>query len=437
MYTIGHILTRPIRRALMFSLWIAFFIMTPAIILYTAGYRYDFKTSQIKQTGVLSVDILPRDATVTLNNIVIEKQIPIRLPNRAPGTYILKMERVGYKPWERDIVITSNNTTYIKDITLIKDALPIREIEGNNEIIRIEGYADTILILKKINGLYELHLHNMITNADTLIYRTLSSKEPEVIVSPYTASAYSRIVGEKTDTLYMISLVNPENPFVTEISSDATLSIDPTNPEAILYKKEGRNIHALSFSRNPRFIGTASSSAWYADTQGRVWEATESYITSPYDGSTYVFPDTIDTIIHINNSRIIATHADKTMIAKLSNGTIESIETANGTSRHYNTKTGEWLVWSPWELTSVYPDGGVSLLNRSGERIKEVTILDPAGVLLIATDNGMSAFNPGYYVRHSLAKIEDYELISVNIATRILYFFGTFAGHRGVYSLEY
>ena len=44
---IGHLITRPIRRALMLSLWVAFFIITPTIILYTAGYRYDFTTGEV------------------------------------------------------------------------------------------------------------------------------------------------------------------------------------------------------------------------------------------------------------------------------------------------------------------------------------------------------------------------------------------------------
>ncbi|GEM_PF-1137536 len=435
---IGHLITRPIRRALMLSLWVAFFIITPTIILYTAGYRYDFTTGEVKQTGVLSVDISPKDALVTLNDIVIEKQIPIRLPNRAPGTYLLKIERPGYKSWERDIVITSNNTTYIKDITLIKDALPVREDNMNTEgVVTIQGHGDVLLMLKKTNELYELHVKNMITNSDTLIYRTLATTEPEIVIIPHAEAAYSRVTGIKTDQFYIIPLTNPENSIVTDIATDAELSIDPTNKETILYKKEGKNITAFSFSKEPRFIGTASTSAWYADAQGRIWEAYGSQVTNPYNGSIYIFPDTIDTIIHTNTARIIATHGEKTMVATLSDNAVTTIETINGTNTYYNEKTGEWLVWSPWELTSIYADGGVSLLNRSGEKIKKVSVLDPAGVLLIATEQGLSAFNPGYYVRHSLIKVSDYELASVQMNNRKLYFFGTFAGHRGVHSLEY
>ena len=72
---IQHRLTRRIRRIIMGLLFLSFFVMSPLIILYTAGYRYDITQHKIKQKGVLSVDIKPTDATVYLNNIKIDKKL--------------------------------------------------------------------------------------------------------------------------------------------------------------------------------------------------------------------------------------------------------------------------------------------------------------------------------------------------------------------------
>lgn len=421
----------------MLTLWILFFIISPAIILYTAGYRYDFNTHQVKQTGVLSVDVEPQDAVVTLNGIRIEKQIPIRLTNRAPGTYTLKIERGGYKTWERDIVIESNNTTYIKGIILIKDALPIKILESTENIISVHGYNDTLLLLKKINEFYELHAFNVVTNADTLVYRTPHTEIPTVEASLYTGLAYSRVKGLQQDTLYLISLTNPENTVISSLNPTDILTWNPTNTSEPLYKQQGKTISVLSLSRTARNINTVSSTVWYRNDQGEIWEASGGTVSNTRTGKTYSFPDKVDSIVHINNSRIIVTHADKTMIAKLTNGMIDSIQTINGTNTHYNRRTQEWLVWSEWELSSIYPDGGVSLLNRSGEKIKEITLLDTNGVILLATEKELSAFNPGYYVRHTLTSLNNYSFISTNITKRSLYFFGTFAGREGLYSLEY
>ncbi len=434
---IGHILTKPVRRILMIMLWIAFFIISPSIILYTAGYRYDWKNRQIRQTGVLSVDVEPNDATVTLNNIQIEKDIPIKLSNRAPGTYSLKIERAGYKTWERDIVIESNNTTYIKGVTLIKDVLPIRLLSDTENIISAQGYNDSVAILKKIGDVFELHIINLSTMGDTLVYRISSEETPEVKVSPYLALAYSRVPGDKLDTLYIVSLTSPDNTHISSISKSATLTWNAVNTAEGLYKEEGGRITIASLPRTDRLIGTVSGTIWYKDREGKIWTANRSTITDLEMLTSYTLPDEIDSIIDINKDRIIATHKNNTMIAKINGQIVENVQTINGTNAYYNRRTGEWFVWSEWELSSVYPDAGVSLLNRSGDKIKEVTVLDQSGVLLLATEKELAAFNPGYYVRHTLAQLDDYQVVSVNTNKRTLYFWGTFGLRKGLYALEY
>ena len=438
-YYIGHILNRPMRRLFMVMLWVIFCVASPAVILYTAGYRYDFVRKQIKQTGVLSVDVLPLDAIVTLNNIQIDKKIPIRLGNRAPGTYSLKIERAGYKTWEKDIVIESNNTTYIKGVTLIKDTLPIRISNDSDvtDITAIQGYNDSIAELKKVSGLFEFHIVNASTLTDTLIYRISSQDNPSLEVSPYTPIAYSRIPGATKDILYVVSLTNPENKSISSIDKNTKLTWNPTNTTEPLYKEENKHISVLNVPQADREIGTVSSSIWYRDHDGKFWIAKQSAIINPDLGTAYTFPDEISSIIDINKNRVIATHNNTTMVAKITNEQVESVQTINGTNTFYNRRTGEWLIWSEWELSSIYPDGGVSLLNRSGDKIQKVTLLDQDGVLLLATEKELAAFNPGYYVRHELVPMRNSMITSVNINKRILYFFGTFAGHKGIYSLEY
>ena len=117
-------LTRPIRRAIMIFLFALFFILAPLIILYTSGYRYDWEAHEIKQTGVISIDVKTKNASVYLNDILIKKSLPIRLPNRAPGTYNLKIKSPSYQAWEKDITVESKQTTYIRNITLFREALP-------------------------------------------------------------------------------------------------------------------------------------------------------------------------------------------------------------------------------------------------------------------------------------------------------------------------
>src|SRR3989338_10241367 len=139
--------SRPIRLIIMISLFLIFFILAPALILYTAGYRYNWEEGRFDGTGVISIDVKPEDAVIELNNTIIKKKIPIWLPNRAPGTYHLKISQVGYKTWEKDITVESNRTTFIKNISLLKVGKPELIEPAATGVIEVYSSKDGAVLL--------------------------------------------------------------------------------------------------------------------------------------------------------------------------------------------------------------------------------------------------------------------------------------------------
>jgi len=58
-------------RRLIYSTFIFIFvILTPIIILYTSGYRYNFKKRTIEKTGILYLESKPKDALILINQLV-------------------------------------------------------------------------------------------------------------------------------------------------------------------------------------------------------------------------------------------------------------------------------------------------------------------------------------------------------------------------------
>src|SRR5688572_3398648 len=101
------------RRLLSWTFIVTFFLIAPAIILSTAGYRYNFATRRIERTGVMIVETRPTGAMVTLNG---ERQVddtPARLPSLSPGTYDLRVEKIGYHIWEKNVAIESRSTAFV------------------------------------------------------------------------------------------------------------------------------------------------------------------------------------------------------------------------------------------------------------------------------------------------------------------------------------
>ncbi len=151
----------------------------------------------------------------------------------------------------------------------------------------------------------------------------------------------------------------------------------------------------------------------------------------------YNIENDIVNIIDINDNRIIYQTEHETKIAKIDNSNIIETYTLPTQQIIYNVQTNEWVTWSWWELWTIYDDGNVELFNRSGEKMIHVNPLDRYGVLLLANKNKITGFNPGYYTNHELLNQNDIKKISVNIANRKIYFWGTVENVTGVFELEY
>lgn len=114
-----------VRRIIYLSFITAFLIITPLVILYTQGYRYNFKKGSIQKTGILVISSNPRQAEIILNGQVYEKDTtPARIENLLPGDYEIQLLKAGYHPWNKKLPIFENTTTFAEKILLWKQTDP-------------------------------------------------------------------------------------------------------------------------------------------------------------------------------------------------------------------------------------------------------------------------------------------------------------------------
>lgn len=113
------------RRLLSWTFIIAFFLIAPAIIFSTAGYRYNFSKHRIERTGVMIVVSRPEAATISLNGERQDADTPARLSDLTPGLYDLRVEKIGYHPWEKSVTVESRSTTFVNEIGLFRVTSPV------------------------------------------------------------------------------------------------------------------------------------------------------------------------------------------------------------------------------------------------------------------------------------------------------------------------
>lgn len=439
---LNYHLTRKMRLTFMITLISLFFIISPLLVLYTSGYRYNWEENRLEGTGVISIDATPSSAIVKINGIKIEKKMPIWLPNIAPDVYKLSIEGEGFKTWSEDVYVTGNQTTYIKNISLIKNSAPKLINTGAQKIEQIfspEGYG-ALTILQKNEEKQELIHLNPITSIITPIIELPLTIFSELSVSPQKNLGSIVYKNENKQEVTLFSFNEPYNKITYTYKKDINYAwIWPKNNPTIYIQSDGVLEKVESdFSR--RVIGKVSSTIWYVDTDNNIWSADGKTITNNIKDSInkYDLDKTIQQIIDINKSRMILRYDKGLLIVRLQDGkNVKQTDIANVAKINYHPDTGEWWAWSDWELWSIYSDGSSFLLNRSSEKITNALPMDRFGVILIVSNNTLYSFNPGYYTNQKIASFDAIESIDVNRELKKIYFSGVVGGVTGLYELEY
>jgi|SRR3989338_2377135 len=130
-------------RTILFAICVFLFALTaPSIILYSQGYRFDFETRKVVQTGGLYFKVAPRSAEVYLNskfkNTTSVFTSSSLIENLLPKTYYAEIKKDGYYSWQKTLTVEERRVTEAKNITLIPQNInftttssPLPKITGN------------------------------------------------------------------------------------------------------------------------------------------------------------------------------------------------------------------------------------------------------------------------------------------------------------------
>lgn len=106
---------------------LTFLIGTPALLLYTAGYSYNFTTHKLEQVGFLLLDGTPKDAQVYISNKLVAEQMPVYLKRAIPDTYSIRIEKEGYVPYETTVSIAPRQSVVYSPLFLLRKEKPLQQ----------------------------------------------------------------------------------------------------------------------------------------------------------------------------------------------------------------------------------------------------------------------------------------------------------------------
>ncbi|MDP1884699.1 MAG: PEGA domain-containing protein [Candidatus Moranbacteria bacterium] len=117
-----------IHRAIFFwTLTLIFVIITPAIVLYARGFRFDFNRGVFVHSGTISIQSNPQEVEITINGKESDSKTlnqinkSYNISGLIPDTYDLSVSADGYQTWSKKVEVHSGQASEFWNIVLAKN----------------------------------------------------------------------------------------------------------------------------------------------------------------------------------------------------------------------------------------------------------------------------------------------------------------------------
>ena len=443
----GAKFTRPIRRALLIFFITLFFVITPIVIAFTIGYRYDWQNGFWKAAGAISIDIEPAQTITFLNGLESKNQMPVRLKNISQGKYDIRLAATGYYDWNKSIEVKDKETTYIKEISLLKKNSPEAILKNSINNFALSPDFRYIIFTEK-NALNTKKTDVMLWDSQTgqisQLFITDTSENLNIIWSPKNNCAAIGDELEEHKKLWIYCLPNK----LIDMALIETLPIkkiiwnNTAQPE-LFYNTKNQIISFIPQTKQKRTVAANIYLDWYM-ADGQLWALQKNTTTNQYKiikdalGFKTEFAD-IETKISNAKLEILTILSDAVLLKKKTTTEMILVDqnkqsNING-EKFFISPYNNWLlIWTPWELWTYTNGEEPFLLNRSGENLQAVLPLDKYNTLAMIYQNKVTAIFPYYLTNNELLKTK-IDRVSADSKNKILYY--TIKDKAGLWILKY
>lgn len=443
----GSYLIKPYRRIFFGLFLMMFLVISPLIIMYALGYRYDIKNGLLRETGAISIDIEPKNTNTYLNDLKIDDIMPVRLKNITPNKYHLRLSADGYYDFEKDIEVKNMQTVYIKEISLLKKSEPIQIAEQQPEILALSPNGAHLVYAVKQKK-YQIYLLNTADNQIKKISLETNSA-PKIFWSDNSEYFFVTSGEAPFDTLTVFNTTNPEIPWnVKTNTGKITKAIwQKTSESEIIFGTDTEILTARPLGQKITPVTKNKFVDWYADG-GKIW--TIQFF--PKEQKYYLIKDALgflDKFMEIKTEsgqasvldyKILQTKNEVVLLqskpGQILIATRAKQSLVNADRWLLSPYNDWWLFWTPWELTTYSAGEEPYLQTRSGEGLIDVWPLDEHNTLGLIWKSRVEALFPYYSVGHNLLNFNVDSAITDNNKKNI-YFSGKIKNKNGIWKLNY
>jgi len=442
-------------RGFLFAAFIILFVtISPMMLMYAFGFKFNLSQMQLQKTGMLVLETEPTGAKIYLDGkLEINPfkfysknnrytKTPTKIKNIVPGEHTIRMELDGYWEWEKRLTIRPGETVFAENVVLFEKKLPlILSNQGKDSLqaIQISQDKEKIALIN----------HNQLTILNLKKGKELARETLPTITS-------QEIIWSKDNKKIIIDTI-----------------IFDINAEEIINLKDyvNGNPHNLKWENNNNLYYQNNSGVHVFNLNNK---KTERLVTAKIE----------DYLIKGNELFYLATNSQKTALyvynlneeknigqINLTRGAYQFIHQENKYINLYDS-AGQKIylleVMSPWTdkynlkeinnvKTSVWSgdqlfyhndfeisiwdsrDNGDTLLTRLSEKINEIVWHPSNNYIIYSTNKEINTLELDKREKHNtntLTALDQIDFIAIDQDGNQLYFYAEIGNQTGLYKLE-
>lgn len=230
---------------------VLFFIFTPYILLYSLGYRIDFKKMELHATGGIYVKAEPAGSQVFIDSELGQKtglfNDSIFMQDLLPEKHNVLVKKTGYFDYQKNIDVLGKQVTKLENVLLIKENLAFAEASNNVKNFSISPNGKNLLLNLAVNKKTNLEFINLSNNNQVINYSINQTGE---ILNFIWAQDSSKVVfnlknNTKINYFYLdlFSLQNP-SPIIFLDKNSQNINFNSQNNQQIFYIKNNQLYHS-------------------------------------------------------------------------------------------------------------------------------------------------------------------------------------------------
>lgn len=385
------------RRIVFLFFLLIFLLVSPLLIISALGYKYNFKKHCLEKTGVFFVKSFPRGAAVYLDGEKFKKNTPTQITRLLPNSYKVEIAKKDYRPWQKNLTIQPNLTTFIEDVSLIYqtpkwttilkgDFIDFLAAPSEQEQALIEQTAETKIVW----------LYNLDSDSFTKLFQAKTGSKLKLIA--WSASNKKLLLKENKD--YLVFNIEVPDVFIslTKISKvDLTeVKWDETN-DNLIYGLNGDRLIKINLLEKQVSLITQDKIINYFPYKTKIiaiFKYKEKYYLKIYGNAE---PQILFSLPASLNYQFAAAGSNNLLLFDPNQQQLYLLEPEKinqpVTSMLKNSLGFKWhnkqlIYWNNAELFAFYPAAGKSiLLERSSEKISNA-FWHPNAVYIYAVIGG-------------------------------------------------